>query len=198
MAKIGVYGGSFNPIHNGHLLLAEQAREELALDKVIFVPAYLSPFKTNGLYESSYHRCELVRLAISCNTKYFDMDTWEVDHPEKISYTVDTLTYLKTKRYPNDELYLIIGSDNFHCFHAWKDPETIKKLAKIVVGKRPGYQTVEDENLIFIENVTTTNSSSTEIRERLHNGKSIKYMVPREVDEYIHFRRLYQKLNNGS
>lgn len=197
--KIGIMGGTFDPIHMGHLILGEYARENLNLDKVVFIPTGANPFKTDLGTSSSAHRVDMVKLAIESNP-YFTVSTIEVER-DGISYTIDTIKSLKDK-YKEDQLYFIIGSDLVFQIERWKDFQELFKLCKFALFNRPGKEVKEIENKlkelnskykISFERINSPliDISSTAIRDRVKRGQSIKYLVPPEVEEYIIKHNLY-------
>jgi nicotinate-nucleotide adenylyltransferase len=191
-AKLGVLGGTFDPIHMGHLVLAEQVREKLQLEQVIFIPCASPPHKTEQELSSAKDRFEMTKLALKGNP-YFSVTDIELKR-EGLSYTVETLRELK-ELYKNSEIYFLTGSDVLNEITTWKDPEEIYKLAKIVIGIRPGFDKFDPENHFArkstIVNITGVDISSTQIREKVKKGESIKYLVPLKVEEYIKKKNLY-------
>lgn len=131
--KIGIYGGSFNPIHKGHIAVAEEAIKELNLDKLYFVPAYKSPFKSKEVYAPAEDRVNMINLV---KPEKSEVSMFEINR-KGISYTIETLRYIKSK-HPEDELYILIGSDNLYKLHKWRDIEEIAQIAQIVVFRREG------------------------------------------------------------
>ncbi len=197
--KIGIIGGTFDPIHNGHLIIAEYARTTLSFDKVIFMPSGSHPFKDNKKISESNLRCDMVLLAIDTN-EYFEMSLLEIKKMGT-TYTIDTIIDLKEK-YKDDELYFIFGTDILFEIDKWKDIEKLSDLCKFVLLSRPGKDDEEIinriESLKFSYNISIgiVNSpmieiSSTEIRERVSNNLSIKYLVPENVEKYILDNNLY-------
>jgi nicotinate-nucleotide adenylyltransferase len=193
--KIGIFGGTFNPPHIGHLIVAERIREEAKLDKVIFIPCSSPPHKQEKSYLSQIaspeHRFEMVKIAIR-NNPFFEVSDIEIKRGG-VSYTIDTINQL-TKESQTDEFYLLIGADQFKEFHTWKEPYEIVKKAKLIVFNRPNYTIPDTEFSKFAEFITVPNIeiSASSIRERVRNGKSIKYLVPAEVEEYIYANGLYR------
>lgn len=187
--KIGVLGGSFDPIHLGHLVAAEQVRWRLALDEVRFVPAAQQPFKLEGHEADVEHRCEMVRLAIADNP-YFVLDLREVKRGG-VSYTVDTLRELKAES-PSAELFLIVGADAARDLGKWRQAEELPRLATVVVVKRPGVEPPRGAGVAAVVEAPGIDISATEIREAVRLGRSIRYLVPRPVEEYILAHRLYR------
>lgn len=192
--KIGVFGGTFDPPHLGHLIVAEHVREWLGLEKVIFVPAVIPPHKRQRSdITPAEERLEMVRRAIAGNPS-FDSSDIEIRRGG-ISFSVDTLKELRM-HYPSDELHLLIGMDNVRDFKTWKDPEMIKRIAKVVVMTRPG--TIPDPEIrvelttMIVCEVPEIGISSNEIRELVRKGCSIRYLVPLSVVEYISEQMLYR------
>ena len=194
-----VFGGSFDPIHIGHIILARDIKERLKADKVIFVPTAQAPLK--GKHRASMEdRLNMLRLALE-KEKDFIIEDYEIKRGG-ISYTVFTLEYLK-KKYEGEELYLLLGSDSFLRFHLWKEPEKILKMVRIVIVDREGKLKEVEEYInerfkAFKDKVTLLHSrridiSSTEIRRRIKEGKSIYCLVPESVEEYIRKRGLYKE-----
>ncbi len=189
MSKVGIYGGTFDPIHIGHLITTQSVLEQRGLDKIIFIPCFISPHKQTIISSSEIHRLNMLKLALAENPK-FDFSTYEVDK-KGISYTIDTIKEFK-KDY--DEIDLIIGYDNLLVFEAWKEPDEIIKLVNLIVLKRI-FNRVNSwnrffENAIFLD-TPIVEISSSEIRERVKNNLSIDYLVPYKVNEYIRQNKLY-------
>lgn len=198
--RIGVFGGSFDPIHLGHLILAESCREQVQLDKVLFVPAAQSPAKTDRPVATDRQRQEMLALAIAGHPNFM-ISTLEIDRGGT-SYTVDTLSELAGQQ-PDDQLFLIIGQDSLDSFAAWRQPETICQLATPLVVSRSADaidfslldEFLSPEKLKIAESSSIQNRwidiSSTDIRDRVADGKSIRYLVPRGVEKYIETNGLY-------
>ncbi len=188
MRAIGLFGGTFDPIHIGHLITAQSVLEIRNLSKILFMPAFVSPLKLDYISASSEDRTKMVELAIKDNPN-FELDKYEIDKA-RISFTIDTLKYLKQKY---AVIELIIGYDNFLVFDKWKQANEILELAKIVVLKRrvDDYtQRKTDDRFIFVDN-PTIDLNSTEIRERIRNRKNIEFLLPPLVSEYISHNNLY-------
>lgn len=188
---IGLYGGSFDPIHIGHLITTQSVLEKRKLEQIIFVPSHISPLKQDAKPIADFHRLEMVKLAIENNPQFSFSDS-EIQK-ENISYTIDTLLELK-KKYA--EIELIIGFDNLCVFDKWYKPEEIFELAKVVVMKRDVDNLSITKNsyfdrAIFVD-TPTIEISSTDIRNRVKNGLPIDYLVPHKVKEYISQNRLYK------
>ena len=188
--KIGILGGTFNPIHIGHLILAEEAREKLELDKVIFVPAYLPPHKDNSDIAPAQNRYAMVRASIKTN-KYFSISDLEIKRNGR-SYTIDTIKQFKDN-YPKDELYFIIGSDLLRYLNDWKDLTDIIKIVKFIAATRPGYPLQNLPSYISTLPIRAVDVSGFEIRQAIKYGKSFRYLVPEAVFKYINKKGLYQK-----
>ena len=187
--RIGAYGGTFDPIHVGHLLLASDARESLGLDRLIFVPAGAQPFKVDSPPRASAQdRLEMVRLAVA-DDAYYTVDDTEIER-KGLSYTVDTLEHL-AERHPGATLFFLLGQDALAMFGQWKNPKRIRELAKVAVLRRTGSRTRLPKGMISVS-TRRVDISSTEIRERLRAGKSIKGFVPESVERFIEARGLYR------
>lgn len=196
--KVGVFGGSFDPVHIGHLLMAEEARIKLNLDEVLFVPARIQWLKEREL-SPSHHRWEMLYLATKSNP-FFKLSRIEIDRPGP-SYTVDTLTLLHKER-EGDEFYFLLGWDALAEIQYWKEPKRIIDLCYLVAlprfsFPRPDLEVLEralpgiSQRVIFLE-APIIGISSTQIRERVARGLSIRYLVPKEVEEYIFSYGLYK------
>ena len=198
MKKIAVLGGTFNPIHNGHLNLALNAKKELSLDKVFFVPTNISPHKDNEVILDANTRLEMCRLAIQ-DYQYFEVSDIEILR-QGISYTYQTLSVLK-KNFPYDKIFLIVGADMFMTLESWKNTEKIFELSVICTVARGAYD-IEKLNdhakilksfgaEIYILNITECTISSTEVRDRVLKKQKISDLVPTRVEEYILKNKLY-------
>ena len=191
--RIGVFGGTFDPPHVGHLLLAADAREALDLDRLIFVPAGAQPLKVdNPPVASAQDRLEMVRLAVA-DDAYYTVDDAEISR-KGLSYTVDTLEHL-SERNPAAKLFLLLGEDALASFVKWRHPERIRELATVALMRHGGSSSgrLVDIPEGVIEVVTRRiDVSSTEIRERLRADKSVKGFVPESVEQFIEARGLYR------
>ena len=199
--RTGIFGGSFDPVHFGHLILADVAREAAGLDRVIFIPAFQSPLKPDRPIATDRQRLEMLGLAIAGNPG-FEVDDLEIRRGE-ISYTIETLHALG-QQYPDDELFMLIGADSLEKFGRWKDPEKICQLAVPLVAARHGSDAdlgllaplVDAGRLAQIEKFAfqfpRIEISSTTLRQRLAAGLSIRYRTPRSVESYIENAKLYQ------
>lgn len=193
--RIGILGGTFNPIHVGHLILADEAREKIGIDKIIFVPTYLPPHKDNSDIAAAPLRLAMVRAAIKGN-KYFSVSDIEIKRDGR-SYTIDTLREFK-KLYPHDELFFLIGSDLLKYLDDWKDWDEIVKMVKFIVATRPGYPLEEISNYIASRQagastvaIRAVDVSGFEIRKAIKEKRSFRYLLPDSVFRYIEKKRLY-------
>ncbi|MDQ7798406.1 MAG: nicotinate-nucleotide adenylyltransferase [Candidatus Edwardsbacteria bacterium] len=191
--KIGIFGGTFDPIHYGHLIAAQSALEALGLDRLIFVPAGKPPHKCNWKISPPAIRFKMVQLGITGN-KHFTVSDIELAS-QCASYTVESLKKLK-KMFPGSELYLLIGLDQALALSTWRKPEEILKICQVVVMSRPGYRTVEVESKWRKETgfltVPLIEISASDIRGRIFRGASIEYLVPPRVRQYIQQQGLYK------
>lgn len=205
--RIGIFGGSFNPIHYGHLRAAEEVRELFGLEKVIFVPSGSPPLKNSDVAEA-YHRFKMTELAIS-NNPNFAISDFEI-RQQAPSYTLNTLTFFK-KIYQNDTIFFIIGVDAFYELKFWYKPQQLVRMVDFIVMSRPGFEKFKDSEFIgfqladncyrfkdsekkaFFVSVTPIGISSTQIRTMVRNGKTIRYLVPQKVINYIEQHKLYRE-----
>jgi nicotinate-nucleotide adenylyltransferase len=200
--RVAIFGGSFDPVHFGHLWMAELSREAMDLDEVIFVPTATSPLKPHGPVASNEHRLTMLRLALSGHPQ-MRIDTREIDRGGT-SFTVDTVRSLK-EEHPDNEWFLLFGTDAFNSLDRWKDPETLLTMITPVVLRRggdsaPNWSLIENmvghQRAETIKNAALTipmiELSSGELRSRVQAGKSIRYRVPRPVEAYIDAENLYR------
>ena len=185
--RIGIMGGTFNPVHLGHLNMAEQVRKKLDLDEIWFIPNNIPPHKQMDSNITTKDRLAMLSLAMRLNP-HFRIMLLEILRGG-VSYTVDTLRYLK-KRAPRNQYYLIMGSDEVESFPKWKDPEIITRLATLVGVKRPNYQVESKYPMIWVD-APSLEISSSYIRQNVAMGQSIRYLVPEKVWQYIQERGLY-------
>ena len=203
--KIGIFGGTFDPIHLGHLIKAEEAREALQLDEVWFIPAGDPWMKRDRQIAPARHRLAMVTLAISPNP-HFKVSNIEITR-EGPTYTVDTLEALNKIHGPKTELYLLLGADTLQHFSKWRSPERVLELSTIGTFTRPGGILVQNEELQpkWLDSVTPGASatvrtvaglpigiSGTDIRQRIAEDRSIRYLVPEAVAAYIAEHNLYR------
>ncbi|MBQ41740.1 MAG: nicotinate-nucleotide adenylyltransferase [Candidatus Brocadiia bacterium] len=194
MERLGVMGGTFDPIHCGHLLLARSVRERLPLDRVLFVPAADPPHKDHRAdIAASAHRWAMVERAIA-DEPGFEASPVELERNGK-SYTVDSLRLLGEQN-PGSELFLLIGTDNVSDMTTWHDPEGILELCTVVAGSRPTQAATRADpdlvsRIVFVE-TPVIDISSTHIRQRLRDGLPVRWLLPGGVEEYIRAERLYR------
>jgi len=200
--RLGIYGGSFDPVHTGHLVIAEMACQECKLDKVLFIPAGSPPHKTNRKLAPPEERYDMVRLAIEGNP-FFEASTIEIRR-EGRSFTIDTLKSLREIYSSDWEFWLIIGMDSLMEIRAWRDSFQIMQMCKLAVYPRSGYlidrcykeaESLKRETgveIVFISGPIIEISSS-DIRKRIEAGKSIRYLVPESVHNYIQEHSLYMQ-----
>jgi nicotinate-nucleotide adenylyltransferase len=191
--KIGLMGGSFDPVHFGHLVAAQDAYEQYKLDRLIFVPAAQAPLKPNDVQSSSAERLAMLRAATDWDHR-FELSDYELGKGG-ISYTIDSVRHFRAL-YPKDELYWIIGGDQLPKIHLWKDIAELAQLIEFIFLERPGHPAKArpdipglrlhrcDGHLIEI--------SSTELRARVQQGLSLDYFVPHKAIVYIQEKRLYR------
>ena len=213
--KWGLLGGTFDPIHTGHLRCAEEILEIFDLNRIIFVPASKPPHKIHGDITAFHHREQMITLAIEGNPVFSFSDVEK--RRENTSYSVETVEYILKKYMENLELYFILGQDAFHAIQTWKEWEKLLLLCNFVVMTRPGYEnkglkgilpasfasgfTYDDHkkgfrgptgHVIFFREVTFLDISSSDIRQRVKQGKSIKFLVPESIRHYIAKNSLYK------
>jgi nicotinate-nucleotide adenylyltransferase len=195
--NIGVLGGTFDPIHIGHLIIAEEARVKLGLSKVLFVPTGQPWLKQDRDVTAADHRVEMVRRAIADNP-YFELGTLEVERSGP-SYTVDTLTMLRKELGSRASLFFILGRDTFAELPLWKEPQKVIQLCRLVVPPRLGSRDLRHlettlpgllDKVIQLA-MPVIGISSSEIRRRIAQGLSIRYLVPPEVERYIAEHKIY-------
>lgn len=199
--KIGIFGGSFDPIHTGHLVLAEHVRDAAKLDRVILLPAYESPFKVGMSGAGGADRLRMTQLAAESND-HFEVSSFDVDKG-KVSYSVDLMAEIQ-EMYPDDRLYFIAGTDSFLGIEKWKGSAELLSKYGFAVGTRPGYR---DEELaahaermrekygaeVILVNIPKVDISSTDIRRRCREGRSVRYLVPEKVEDHIYKNGLYRE-----
>jgi nicotinate-nucleotide adenylyltransferase len=215
--RLGVFGGTFNPIHYGHLRAAEEIRQKLDLDRILFVPAGTPPLKSSEL-ASSEHRYAMAELAVASN-EYFELSDMECRRPGT-AYSIETATELKSL-HPEDDVFFIVGVDAFLDMHLWFEPERLTGLIDFIIMSRPGYRftdlgtapflVVESQRLRELDegrldifkaaldsgkiavliSVTPLEISATDIRELVMKRSSIKYLLPEKVESFIMSNGLY-------
>jgi len=218
--QIAILGGSFDPVHMGHIGLAQETHERFGLDQILFLPVFQSPHKSHIPLASSAHRMAMLRLALKGNT-HFSISDMEV-RIEEISYTIDTINCFRLK-YSSSELYLLIGYDNLLDLDSWKDAQEIMKNCHILVASRPGLKSFystgkilglfngnspyrlgkiknktqefihrETEKKLVVYDISPRDISSSVVRERLVLGKSVDKLLPPEVETYIIEHQIYK------
>jgi nicotinate-nucleotide adenylyltransferase len=218
--RIGLFGGTFDPIHWGHLRSAEEVREAFSLDRILFVPTSKPPHKSGQTKTSARDRLAMVRLAVKKNPR-FAVSTVEIQRPG-VSYSIDTLRYFAGRNRGKDSYFFILGLDAFREIGTWKDFEQVFPLCNFIVTSRPGsrksnllsaisvavqrlfcydakekvYRHRSGTALHFLQ-LTDFAVSASDIRARVSRGKSIRYLVPSTVEAYINKRGLYQGQNDA-
>jgi len=198
--KIAIMGGTFDPIHYGHLVTAEAVMHEYQIDQVLFIPSGQPPHKTEGQVTPADHRYLMTLLATETNPRFFSSRI-EIDR-KGYTYTIDTIRELK-EMYPGSEIYFITGADAFSNILSWKNPELLLSSCHFVAATRPGYSRAKAapqiealmdrhaDTLHYLE-VPALSISSSEIRARVKEGRPIKYLLPETVENYIYKHGLYQ------
>jgi nicotinate-nucleotide adenylyltransferase len=199
--KIGIMGGTFDPIHTGHLATAEAVRVEYDLEKVLFIPAANPPHKQHSQVEKSLHRYIMTLMATHSNP-YFYVSPIEINRPG-LSYAIDTVLELINQYGANTEFYFIVGSDTVSDLPSWKDIDRLLEACYFIAATRPGSTYVLDDIIkLFGEQgykrihflpTPELEISSTDIREKVRQGRSIKYIVPESVENYICKEHLYKQ-----
>ena len=200
--RIGVFGGSFDPVHDGHLEVAGAVLRRRGLDRVVFVPTLLQPIKSARPVASGEHRLAMIRLAIQ-DTPAFEVSDTELRRPGK-SFTIETIQEFRRKLGPRPELFFIVGSDSVAELPRWKNIEALTGLCSIIVAARPGWPLdaldtlavrLSPDRVETMKNLavrTTDNAvSSTQVRNRLAAGQSVENLVPSAVADYIARNKLY-------
>ena len=188
---VGLFGGSFDPVHHGHLIAAQVAREVLQLDEVRFVPTGIQPFKTEGPKAPAADRVAMLRLALA-GAPGLKLETCEVDRPGP-SYTVETLRILKARE-PEKVFILLVGTDVAQEFPRWREAEEIVRRAKVVLLARPGHEAPAGLWVSAVVPVPALEISATDLRQRVAAGRPIRYYVPDAVAAYVAERGLYRNL----
>lgn len=198
--RVGVLGGSFDPIHYGHLVAAEEARARLSLANVLFVPAGQPPHKLHRPLSPAEARLEMVNLAISTN-RHFQSSRVDMDRPGP-HYTVDTVEILRRQLGPRAKVFFIVGLDSLLEIGTWREPERLLGLCYLVAVTRPGYTDFKPAELdprirrwadrIVVLPIPQMDISSSNLRERVRQGYPIKYQLPESVEEYIFTHGLYK------
>lgn len=197
--KLGIFGGTFDPVHYGHLVLADTCRLQLSLDQVRLVPAGTPPHKTDMTITDGHTRADMLKLAVSGYPE-FVVDRREIRREGK-SFTVNTLTDFRNE-FPDAELFFLMGADSLRDIPTWKEPERIAELATVVAVNRPGLPELTQSQVVdwvgeeLAEVVKTltmpgTDVSATDVRQRAHEGTGLRFLVPRAVEAYIDQHRVY-------
>ena len=197
--RVGIFGGTFDPVHQGHMIVAEQVMTELDLEQVVFVPGGIPPHKeASSVRASAADRLAMVEAAVEGNER-FSVDRVEID-AGRAMHSVETVAILK-ERSPQDDWYFITGADEVSNLLAWRDPDLLLEQVVMVAATRPGYDLSKLDHLeaalrnfdrIFPVECTRVDISATGIRRRMLQRKSIRYLVPEGVHEVIESRRLYE------
>jgi nicotinate-nucleotide adenylyltransferase len=197
--RLGIYGGTFDPVHYGHLVLAETCREQLKLDEVRFVPAATPPHKANHKISDGHARADMLGLAVSGYPE-FVVDRRELKRKGP-SYTVDTLAEFKAE-FPEAALYFLAGADSLRDLLTWREPERITQLATLVTCNRHGLPALDRDQIatwigpelagrIETVQIPGTDISASELRDRVHSGRSVRFLTPRAVEAFIIEHKLY-------
>lgn len=193
LSRVGIFGGTFDPPHLGHLIVAEEVRQSFALGKIVFIPSARPPHKERSPVVEATYRYIMTELAIQDNP-YFEVSDIEIRRPGK-SYTIDTIKEFKKTYGSEVEIYFIMGGDGIFEIDTWKEPEGILRLCKVIVTTRPGFDLLKVEDRlkkkVILTEVSGIGISSSEIRQRLRKGKGIRYLVPKSVEEFILNKDLY-------
>lgn len=187
--RIGILGGTFDPIHNGHLYLAKKVLQRLRLKKIIFIPTYLTPHKRDRIITPALHRYRMVKLAVSKN-KRFEASDIEIRRKGR-SYSVDTLKFLRKKYGSSAELFFIAGSDSLKDIDKWKNLKTITRLSTFVVVERPGFKLKDVPSDFMVLKINAKDISASAIRKNIKCGRGIKKTIPSSVKTYIGRHGLY-------
>jgi nicotinate-nucleotide adenylyltransferase len=197
--RLGIYGGTFDPVHYGHLILAEECRERCHLNEVWFLPTGAPPHKAGREISSATARKEMLEIAVA-GLPQFKVSTLELDRPGP-HYTVETLSEIRRTR-PDDEIFLLIGGDSLEEFSTWREPERIAELATIVAVNR-GRMSIDLKRMhpmlgdkvasrVQVVSMPGVEISASDLRRRVAEGRSVRFQTPRGVEQYILQHRLYQ------
>jgi len=191
--KIGILGGTFDPVHNGHIYLAKKVCRRIGLSKVIFIPTYLPPHKKGVKVTPARHRYNMLKLAIKGN-KNFSISDIEIKRKGR-SYSVETLRQLRAQYGPKAEIFFITGSDSLKELDKWKNLNEILKLCKFVIAKRPGFNAKKAPKAkgFVILNINALDISSRDIRQRVKSATPLKNLIPARLISYIAKYKLYKK-----
>jgi len=189
--KIGLFGGSFDPVHNGHLILAERARDFAGLDKVLFIPTAVPPHKPRKGLSGLDSRRKMVELAIDDN-EHFELSDFEMR--KETSYTYQSVLHFRDKGYDREDLHLIVGTDSLAEMKDWKNPEVIFENCTVIALERDRdlvFEGIPPDAAIIVMSSGRNSISSTEIRNLVREGRSIRYLVPGKVERFILDNSLY-------
>jgi len=190
MKRIGILGGTFNPIHIGHLTIAQMVCEQLKLDKVLFVPSYLPPHKSGKNVVSAKNRYHMVRLAIRGNP-HFEISDFEIRKEGK-SFSIETVSYFHDLFPQGTKFFFIVGSDLLPMLHMWKRVDEILKIASFVAVHRPGFKGKKSKVKAKLITIPGLQTSSSYVRQRITAKKTVKYLVPDNILKYIKDKKLYR------
>jgi nicotinate-nucleotide adenylyltransferase len=197
--NIGVLGGTFDPVHNGHLILADVAGEQLNLTEILFIPAGQPWLKTERIITPAQHRLQMLRLALD-DSPQFRISEMEIERPGP-TYTIDTINALKNSLNADDELFFILGQDNLMQIPQWHDASDLIKLCYLAAAPRPGVKKPDLKALeveipgiklrVMLMKEPKVDINATDIRERVAKGLSVRHLVPEPVNRYIKEQKLY-------
>jgi nicotinate-nucleotide adenylyltransferase len=196
--RIGLFGGTFNPIHCGHVKAAESVQNMFSFDRILFIPSYLPPHKESVDVASAAHRLKMVELALASFDRFFPSSV-EID-ARGTSYSILTLNKIK-EMFPQTEVFFLLGIDAFLEIETWKDYEDVLEQCSFVVMSRPGFRLSEAKDIltekykIYLLSINTLDISSSEVRERIRKNQPIEGLVPENVENYIKERSLYLQKN---
>lgn len=196
--RIGLFGGTFNPIHCGHVKAAESVQNIFSFDRILFIPSYLPPHKESVDVASAAHRLKMVELALASFDRFFPSSV-EID-ARGTSYSILTLNKIK-EMFPQTEAFFLLGIDAFLEIETWKDYEDVLEQCSFVVMSRPGFRLSEAKDIltekykIYLLSINTLDISSSEVRERIRKNQPIEGLVPENVENYIKEKRLYLQKN---
>jgi len=190
MKRIGILGGTFNPIHIGHLSIAQMAGEELRLNKILFVPSNCPPHKSSKRMASASDRCHMLRLAIKGNPR-FEISDFEINKKGK-SFSIETVHYFRECYPKGTKFFFIIGSDLLSTLHTWKRIDEICKIVNFVAVERPGFKAKRSKIRGRFLPTPGFQASSSYVRQRITSGKTVKYLVPDDILKYIKRKALYK------
>lgn len=198
--KIGIFGGTFDPVHIGHLIVADQAASDLRLDRVVFLPAGRPWFKSNRLITDGKDRLQMLKLAVRGNSR-FDVSEIELNRSGP-TYSVESIPLLK-QQYDGAEIYFLLGKDALADIHKWQQPDKIIQMCHVVGLSRPGYESIDWDTIdriipgasqkIRLLQVPLIGVSSSDIRTMVAGGKSIRFLIPDDVLDYIERNALYRQ-----